>query len=523
MAHSLANKAIGPADKGQIETETNPADVEFGTAVAVKNLKNADDALAFAGNASEPIEYTAEEERAVLRKIDWNIVPLLCWVYMIQFADKTSLNYASLMGIREDAGLDPNSQQYSWISSIFYAGYILWEFPTTYLLRRLPLGRYTSVNILLWGAVLTCHAASHSYAALMAVRFFLGAFEATITPAFVLFTSIWYKQNEQAQRIGYWLSCNGVALLIMGPIAYGLSGVKNSALPPWEILFLMLGLLTVVTGVISVFCMPDNQTNAKFLNTREKRIAIDRIRSNHQGIGNRVWKWDQFWEALRDCRTWLYVLFSLLMNIPNGGITTFGSIVIKSFGVNDRMALLLNMPTGIVDISAKLLFPWISDKLLDRSLPAFIAILIPMIGGIMMIVIPLTYKAALLVGYYMIGAAGSSWCLVMAMISSNTLGFTKKATVNGLQILAYAAGNWIGPQTFRSNDAPDYYYGKLMVAIMYGLAALTLLAIRFVNVVENRRRDKAAAEQSGDAAEVDEGNEFADLTDFQQKSFRYII
>ncbi|KAL1622629.1 hypothetical protein SLS56_008676 [Neofusicoccum ribis] len=488
MAHSLANKAIGPADKGQIETETNTADVEFGTAVAVMNLKNADDALAFAGNASEPIEYTAEEERAVLRKIDWNIVPLLCWVYMIQFADKTSLNYASLMGIREDAGLDPNSQQYSWISSIFYAGYILWD-----------------------------------YAALMTVRFFLGAFEATITPAFVLFTSIWYKQNEQAQRIGYWLSCNGVALLIMGPIAYGLSGVKNSALPPWEILFLMLGLLTVVTGVISIFCMPDNQTNAKFLNTREKRIAIDRIRSNHQGIGNRVWKWDQFWEALRDCRTWLYVLFSLLMNIPNGGITTFGSIVIKSFGVNDRMALLLNMPTGIVDISAKLLFPWISDKLLDRSLPAFIAILIPMIGGIMMIVIPLTYKAALLVGYYMIGAAGSSWCLVMAMISSNTLGFTKKATVNGLQILAYAAGNWIGPQTFRSNDAPDYYYGKLMVAIMYGLAALTLVAIRFVNVVENRRRDKAAAEQSGGAAEVDEGNEFADLTDFQQKSFRYII
>ncbi|KAL0256796.1 hypothetical protein SLS55_009193 [Diplodia seriata] len=346
---------------------------------------------------------------------------------------------------------------------------------------------------------------------------------ATITPAFVLFTSIWYKKNEQAQRIGYWLSCNGIALLIMGPIAYGLSGVKHTALPAWEILFLMLGLLTVITGVIALFVMPDNQTNAKFLSLREKKIAVDRIRSNHQGIGNRVWKWDQFWEALRDIRTWLYVLFSLLMNIPNGGITTFGSIVIKSFGVDDRMALLLNMPTGVVDISAKLLFPWISDKLLDRSLPAFIAILIPMIGGIMMIVIPLTHKAALLVGYYFIGAAGSSWCLVMAMISTNTLGFTKKATVNGLQILAYAAGNWIGPQTFRSDDAPDYYYGKLMVAIMYGLAAITLLVIRLVNVLENRRRDRAAAELGGDVAAAVDRNEFADLTDFQQKDFRYVI
>ncbi|OMP86683.1 putative transporter [Diplodia seriata] len=506
MADTQARKTATPADKDVLEHDTGGADVEFGS-VAVKHVGNADEALEFTGNGTDEIHYSEEEERAVLRKIDRNIIPLLCWVYMVQFADKTSLNYASLMGIREDANLDPNSQQ----------------FPTTYLLRRLPLGKYTAVNIFLWGAILTCHAASHSYAALMAVRFFLGAFEATITPAFVLFTSIWYKKNEQAQRIGYWLSCNGIALLIMGPIAYGLSGVKHTALPAWEILFLMLGLLTVITGVIALFVMPDNQTNAKFLSLREKKIAVDRIRSNHQGIGNRVWKWDQFWEALRDIRTWLYVLFSLLMNIPNGGITTFGSIVIKSFGVDDRMALLLNMPTGVVDISAKLLFPWISDKLLDRSLPAFIAILIPMIGGIMMIVIPLTHKAALLVGYYFIGAAGSSWCLVMAMISTNTLGFTKKATVNGLQILAYAAGNWIGPQTFRSDDAPDYYYGKLMVAIMYGLAAITLLVIRLVNVLENRRRDRAAAELGGDVAAAVDRNEFADLTDFQQKDFRYVI
>ena len=52
------------------------------------------------------------------------------------------------------------------------------------------------------------------------------------------------------------------------------------------------------------------------------------------------------------------------------------------------------------------------------------------------------------------------------MISNNTVGYTKKITVNGLQILAYGAGNWIGPQTFRASDAPDYLHGKLMVAIM---------------------------------------------------------
>lgn len=84
-----------------------------------------DPALAFRG--LDAVEFTVEEGKRVLRKIDLHLLPLLCWVYAIQFADKTSLNYASVMGIRTDTRLNPNSQEYSWVSSIFYAGYIAWE------------------------------------------------------------------------------------------------------------------------------------------------------------------------------------------------------------------------------------------------------------------------------------------------------------------------------------------------------------------------------------------------------------
>ncbi|KAF1954322.1 hypothetical protein CC80DRAFT_567503 [Byssothecium circinans] len=274
-------------------------------------------------------------------------------------SEEEALNYASLMGIQEDTHLKPNSQQYSWASSIFYAGYIFYEFPTTYLLRRLPIAKYTSTNVILWGIVLTLHAVVTNYAGLLVVRFFLGVFEATVTPAFVLITSMWFKQ----------------------------------------------------------------------------------------------------------------ALFSILMNIPNGGITTFGSLTINSFGFGPRMALLLGAPSGVFDIGGKLLFTWLSDKYRDRSMFACIAILFAMVGGILMITLPQDAKAGLLVGYYMVSVAGASWGLVMVVISNNTLGYTKKATVNGLQILAYGAGNWIGPQTFRSSQAPEYYSGKLMVAVMYGAAA----------------------------------------------------
>ena len=41
----------------------------------------------------------------------------------------------------------------------------------------------------MWGAVLACMAGVNNYSGALAVRFFLGVFEAAVTPGFALFTS----------------------------------------------------------------------------------------------------------------------------------------------------------------------------------------------------------------------------------------------------------------------------------------------------------------------------------------------
>lgn len=41
----------------------------------------------------------------------------------------------------------------------------------------------------MWGLVLCCMAATKSFSGAVAVRFFLGVFEAAVTPGFALFTS----------------------------------------------------------------------------------------------------------------------------------------------------------------------------------------------------------------------------------------------------------------------------------------------------------------------------------------------
>jgi len=170
-------------------------------------------------------------------------------------------------------------------------------------MQRLPLAKYTATNIIIWGAILSCMAATTNWAGLMVVRTFLGIFEASVTPGFALFTSQWYRKHEQGARTGLWFSFNGFAQIVGGVVAYGIAKGTDSgqaALAGWRIMFLWTGLTTAAFGVLLFIFMPDNPLNARFLSPKEKIYAIERIRVNQQGVGNRHFKKYQFIEALKD-------------------------------------------------------------------------------------------------------------------------------------------------------------------------------------------------------------------------------
>lgn len=137
----------------------------------------------------EPI--SPEEDAAVKRKIDFMILPYLAVCYAFFYIDKTTLSYAAIFGIREDLNLQ--GTQYSWLSSIFYFGFLAWAFPTNFLMQRLPIGRYLGFNIFLWGVFLMIQAAANNFAGLAALRALGGAAEACSDPSFMLITSMWYK------------------------------------------------------------------------------------------------------------------------------------------------------------------------------------------------------------------------------------------------------------------------------------------------------------------------------------------
>jgi MFS family permease len=100
--------------------------------------------------------------------------------------DKTTLSYAAIFGIREDLNL--HGTQYSWLSALFYFGFLAWAFPTNFLMQRLPLGKYLGFNIFMWGFFLMLQAACNSFTTLAVLRTLAGAAEACSDPSFMLIT-----------------------------------------------------------------------------------------------------------------------------------------------------------------------------------------------------------------------------------------------------------------------------------------------------------------------------------------------
>lgn len=60
-------------------------------------------------------EFSPEEEARVLRKIDIRLVPVLFLIYLIQYLDKNSLNFASVYGLKTATKLE--GQDYSWLGA----------------------------------------------------------------------------------------------------------------------------------------------------------------------------------------------------------------------------------------------------------------------------------------------------------------------------------------------------------------------------------------------------------------------
>lgn len=200
--------------------------------------------------------------------------------------------------------------------------------------------------------------------------------------------------------------------------------------------------------------MPDSQLNARWLKKEDRILAIARVRSNQQGIGNKHFKLHQVKEALIDPMTWAFFFYALIADIPNGGITNFFNQLITSFGYTEEESLLYGAPGGAVEVVALVLNGIVGQYTSQRLLWSTGGLFASIIGMVLIVALPLDNNVGRLIGYYMTQASPTPFVALLSMVSSNVAGYTKKTTVAALYLIGYCAGNIIG-RSIPSPFPPD--------------------------------------------------------------------
>lgn len=544
--------------------------------------------------------------KRVLRKIDMRLIPLLFVTYMLNFMDKTILSSASVFGLREDTVRTPTQllvttiyayaraptrarlarwalplahtdkstqhlegQDYSWVSSVFYFGYLFWTYPTNLLIARLPVARYLTCNTLAWGAVVAATAACTNLGGLLAVRFLLGAAEATITPAFMFVTTSWYTRDEIPLRTGVWFSGNSIGGLAASLFAFGVGHVPpggGGGVGPWRWMYIILGLATSLWAAALWAALPDGVAAAPFLTPEERRCAAERVVVAGTGGGDggdgggttgRRWDWAQARECLVDPKTWLLVALGVLTQVPNGGTQNFANLVLSGFGFTSLQTTLLNIPYSLLSGGAVVLTGYLAGRFRRANCLLLAAAVVPCVAGAALIYareddgggggssggggVP---RGAQLFGYFCLSTGPAAMPLALSLVQANYRGVAKRQTATALVFVAYCAGNIAGPQFFRAGEAPRYGTAFRAIMVCYALVVACALALRayLASLNGRRAREEGFEGSAGAAGAVGGGKvvdmaapggadalrglelrseDYEDVTDWQMPGFRY--
>jgi len=339
-------------------------------------------------------------------------------------------------------------------------------------------------------------------------------------------SSMWYKREEQAGVVTYWYIMNGAQQIVGGLLAYCFSLIKpGSALKSWQALFIAYGCISVIWGFFVGWWMPDSPMRAKCFTEEDKRLMIERVRSNQTGVQNKTFRKYQMIEAFKDPQTWCHCLIAICTTIPSAGLGGFANLVIKSFGFSTLQVQLLSMVLGSYIIIVLLSSVYLINRFHQNIIVMATFVIPSFIGTILLMTVPNNSRKnaiGLLISYYICFSFWSAQTVSLSMISRNIAGQTKKTTVIACNFVAWATGNAIGPQVFLSWDAPKYFIAFAVHIACYSLLLLVLAFMRFYLIRQNKKKDELAAAGVPEAHDENLTHAFDDLTDRENPNFRYM-
>lgn len=279
------------------------------------------------------------EEIALVRKLDFTMMPILWVMYWFNYLDRNAIAVARLDGLEEELGLV--GTQYVTSVSILFVGYILGQIPANIIMTRVRPSLFMASFMALWAVVSTLTGIAQDFKGLVVTRFFLGLTEAPFYPGALYMLAMFYTKKEIATRLSILYTANICGTAFAGLIAIGVFEMGGIAgLSGWRWLFIIQGILTFIIAIASAWILPDEPLNTRWLTEDQRKLAHQRIANETVLLKANTSTWQGMKDACKDRRLWILVPMYHFHMAASGFKNFFPTIVgTLGFGRNTTLAL----------------------------------------------------------------------------------------------------------------------------------------------------------------------------------------
>ncbi|BGP42946.1 hypothetical protein JCM10450v2_007065 [Rhodotorula kratochvilovae] len=420
------------------------------------------EATVVASKEDKEARFASIDEKRLMRRIDWHMLPIYCFAYMWVRLDLNNIANAGTMN--SEAGhslkqvLSLDAKQWAWVVSSFYYTYLASEPICTIFVKLTSPSIWLSRIMVSWGIVMTCMAAITTYGGAVACRVLLGLFEGSFFTAMVYAYSFWFSPSDMSTRILMLYVANASSGGFSGIFAYAVSFADQlHGLYGWQVLFILEGLVTIAIGIAVFFVLPDFPETSKWLSPLEQEFVASRLHRHAPKKSDKTWDSKQILIMFADPTFYCFSLFWACWAVGAWGISTVLPFVIKDMGITDSAGTqLLQIPPAATGI----MMCCVSAVLIRKfKVSPFLCALGLILGVIVALAIMITVEPA--------GVRFAAVCVISGAAPSvyACLWPRRVAALRGTSAAAFGIGinnaisqfsGLVGPSLWRSDYGPRY-------------------------------------------------------------------
>ncbi|KAK4152520.1 hypothetical protein C8A00DRAFT_34764 [Chaetomidium leptoderma] len=437
--------------------------------------------LSTSDDEGRELTWTEAEEKALVRRVDLLVMPLLILGFFALQLDRGNIGNAMTDFFLRDVGI--TQFQFNIGQQLLSAGIVVLEIPSNMILYRVGPPIWIGAQILAWGLVATFQAFQKGLGPYLATRLLLGLCEAGFIPAGLFTITRWYKRDETSTRFSFYFIGNMFAGGCSGLIAYGILHMRGiCGLAGWQWLFLLEGLFTLLVGILFIALFPLSSAKPvsllgiRYFSEREAQILQHRVLRDDptKFQPRRNVSWGEVKATFTNWRLLPHFFMTLLGMAPAHTMGAYAPSLVVSFGfdrlksnamlsIGSWLLLLTNLAWGAIADKTKLRGPMVFlGVFLLWGFTIGNRVLVESTDGNLrfgVLVTAIAFQAPW-------HAVHGSWLA----LNAKTAG--ERSITMAIFIMSANVAGIIGSQLFQAEDAPLYRTGWTVIMVLVSLALL---------------------------------------------------